>query len=74
MCGDVHVVQPRETIDGIAAFYNVDTQCLLDANNIIRANLTQPGTPIVIDQNCPEYTGDGIPSVQSSINPTNEDG
>lgn len=72
--GDVHVVQPRETIDGIAAFYNVDTQCLLDANNIIRANLTQPGTPIVIDQNCPEYTGNGIPSVQSSINPTNADG
>lgn len=71
--GEIHVVQPRETIDGIAAFYNVDTQCLLDANNITRAYLTQPGTALVIDQNCPAYTGEGIPSVQSSINPANAD-
>lgn len=71
--GEIHVVQPRETIDGIAAFYNVDAGCLLEANNIVYAYLTQPGTPLVIDQNCPEYTGDGIPSVQSSVVPANTD-
>ncbi len=71
--GLTHVVQPRETIDGIAAFYNVDTRCLLDANDITRAYLTQPGTVLVIDQNCPAYTGDGIPSVQSAITPVTDD-
>lgn len=72
--GVIHAVQPRETIDGIAAFYNVDTLCLLAANNITRAYLTQPGTALVIDQNCPAYSGAGIPSVESSINPANADG
>lgn len=71
--GEIHVVQPLETIDGIAAFYNVDTQCLLEANNITRAYLTQPGTPLVIDQICPEYTGDGIPSVQLADEVENSD-
>lgn len=71
--GLTHVVQPRETIDGIAAFYDVDRQCLLDANNITRANLTQPGTVLSIDQNCPAYTGDGIPSVESAISPVTDD-
>ena len=71
--GEVHVVQPRETIDGIAAFYNVDTQCLLEANDITYANLTQPGTPLVIDQNCSEYTGEGIPSVRLADEAENSD-
>ncbi|MEM9951262.1 MAG: LysM peptidoglycan-binding domain-containing protein [Chloroflexota bacterium] len=71
--GEIHVVQPRETIDGIAAFYNVDRQCLLDANDITQARLVQPGTPIVIDRNCPEYVGDGIPSVSQVTSPVDTD-
>lgn len=65
--GEIHAVQPLETIDGIAANYNIDTQCLKDSNNITNGYLTQPGTPLVIDRNCPEYTGAGIPSLESSV-------
>lgn len=70
--GEIHAVQPLETIDGIAANYNIDTQCLKDANNITRGYLTQPGTPLVIDRNCPEYTGAGIPSLESSVSPVSD--
>lgn len=72
--GEIHVVQPLETIDGIAASYNVDTQCLKEANNIANGFLTQPGTPLVISASCPEYRGAGIPSVESSISPASDEG
>lgn len=70
--GEIHAVQPLETLDGIAATYNIDTQCLKDTNNITRGYLIQPGTPLVIDRNCSVYTGAGIPSVESSISPVDD--
>lgn len=70
---EVHVVQPRETIDGIAAFYDVDRDCLMESNGITQGNLTQPGTALVIDRNCPLYTGDGIPSIERSVSPVDTD-
>jgi len=69
---EIHVVQPRETIDGIAAFYDVDTDCLLEANGITHPNLTQPGTALIIDRSCPLYTGEGIPSIERSVSPADE--
>ncbi|MGJ3239516.1 MAG: LysM peptidoglycan-binding domain-containing protein [Anaerolineae bacterium] len=70
--GEIHVVQPRETVDGISAFYDVDTACLLQANNITRPNRVQPGTALVIDRNCPEYSGEGVPSLAESIRPASQ--
>lgn len=71
--GELYVVQPGETLDGIAAAFNIDTGCLLETNGITRANLTQPGTVLVIDLGCPEYTGAAIPSIEDSIIPADTD-
>jgi LysM repeat protein len=71
--GETYVVQPLETIDQIAASYNVDTDCLLETNNIVRPYLVQPGRVLVIDQNCPPYTGYGIAPLSAVVSPANND-
>ena len=61
--GDLYVVQPLETIDGISARFNVSYTCVLDANNIVNPRQLQPGTVIVIPDDCPAYTGaDVVPT------------
>jgi LysM repeat protein len=65
--GETYVVQPMDTLDEIAASYNVDTACLKEVNGIERAYLVQPGTVLVIDQNCPAYVGEGIPPLEESV-------
>jgi LysM repeat protein len=67
--GQTYVVQPMDTFDEIAASYNVDTACLLEANGIERPNLVRPGTVVVIDQSCPPYVGEGIPTIEESTEP-----
>jgi LysM repeat protein len=57
--GTTHVVQPRETVDQIAASFNRDTQCILAANNITYPPHVQPGTVLIIDESCGAYVGEG---------------
>lgn len=53
----VHVVQPGDVVEGIAAAYRVDRACLIDANELETPNRIFPGQEIVIPGNCPPYTG-----------------
>ncbi|MDQ7024330.1 MAG: LysM domain-containing protein [Anaerolineae bacterium] len=57
--GVTRVVQPRETVDQIAAFFNVNTDCLLAANNLGNPRHVQPGTVLIIDESCGAYLGEG---------------
>lgn len=53
----IYVLQPRDILDLLAAYYNVDLGCLLNANQITNANRVQPGLTILIPGNCPAYSG-----------------
>lgn len=52
-----YIVQPRDTLETIAAAADVDTQCLVDANNLARPAELQPGTTLFIDPACGPYQG-----------------
>jgi hypothetical protein len=69
--GRVHVVQPLETVDQLAAFYNFDTQCLLQSNQIRNARHILPGTVLIIDETCGPYIGAGRPSLGAVTSPAN---
>jgi len=69
---ELHVVQPRETLDIIAATYDVNTSCLAENNEIASPPLLQPGTVLLVDSNCGPYVGEGIPPVNNSITPVEE--
>lgn len=57
------VIQPGDTLDHIAAQYNVDTLCLIEANDIRTVRLIQPGQLIGIPSGCPAYSGfDVVPA------------
>lgn len=52
-----HIVQRNQTLDGIAARYNVKTSCLAQANQLAKPSLLYPGQVLVIDTTCPPYDG-----------------
>lgn len=43
-----HVVQPGETLSSIAAFYGLNTNTLIEVNNILDPNALQVGTSLLI--------------------------
>ncbi|MEQ8677071.1 MAG: LysM peptidoglycan-binding domain-containing protein [Aggregatilineales bacterium] len=53
----VVVLQPRQTIDGIAQEYNVSNACIIEGNNITNTRNIRPGTQLVIPNGCPPYGG-----------------
>lgn len=55
--GSVYVIQPRDILDLIAAYFQVDLTCLIERNNIARPDRIQPGTEIVIPADCGPYRG-----------------
>jgi LysM repeat protein len=55
--GEVYVIQPGDTLDGIAAEFNRDTLCIIQANEIENVRLIRAGQTIGIPGNCPEYVG-----------------
>lgn len=57
-----HVVQPRDTLDGIAALYNRDRDCLARSNRLPRPSRMNPGLVLVIDESCPPYAGVNVSS------------
>ncbi|MBC8097959.1 MAG: LysM peptidoglycan-binding domain-containing protein, partial [Armatimonadetes bacterium] len=61
--GQEYVIQPGDTLDGIAAQFNVDTRCVIDANSVRFVRLIQPGQTVGIPTDCPPYSGyDVVPS------------
>jgi LysM repeat protein len=64
--GREYVIQPGDTLDHIAAQFDVDTMCLLERNGIdeSRVKFIRAGQTVGIPADCPEYTGyDFVPSV-----------
>lgn len=56
--GDIiYVIQPRDTIDVIGAFYDKRVSCIIESNNIEQPPLIQPRTTIIIPEECPPYDG-----------------
>ncbi len=55
--GAVYIIQPGDTLDHIAAQFNVDTLCLLERNGVLQPRLIQPGEAVGIPSDCPPYTG-----------------
>ena len=54
---DTYIVQPRDTLETIAAATDKRTQCLVDANDLQRPALLQPGQTLFIDPACGPYEG-----------------
>lgn len=52
-----YVVQPRETLDGIAARFDVATVCLSSENNLANASQIYPGQVLTIKASCERYSG-----------------
>lgn len=57
VAGDIYVMQPQETVDGISARFNVAPRCVLEANQIGNPRFLTPGTSLVIPADCPAYDG-----------------
>jgi len=55
--GTEYVIQPGDTIDHIAAQFNVDTLCVIERNQVRNVRLIQPGQTIGIPNDCPAYSG-----------------
>ncbi len=61
--GEIYVIQPGDTIDHVSAQFNLQTDCVLEANNLRRGDLVVPGLAIVMASACPPYDGyDFVPS------------
>ncbi|MEO8611464.1 MAG: LysM peptidoglycan-binding domain-containing protein [Chloroflexota bacterium] len=55
--GDSYTVQPRDTLDQIAARYDVQTTCLAKSNDLAKPSELKVGQVINIDLSCPRYDG-----------------
>jgi LysM repeat protein len=80
VAGELYVMQPRETIDGISARFNVDTRCVIEANQIRNTRRVHAGQTIVIPAGCPPYAGfDVVPDTapgpaQAPVVPDSDNG
>lgn len=54
---ELYVIQPRDILDLIAAYFDVDLACLATANSIENPALVQPGQAVFIPSTCPVYAG-----------------
>jgi LysM repeat protein len=57
----LYVVQPRDVLDLIAVYYNVQLTCLVEANAISNPARVAPGAILLIPNDCPAY--DGLSSI-----------
>jgi LysM repeat protein len=61
--GTEYVIQPGDTLDHVSAQYNVDTQCVIERNQLKRVRIIYPGQIVVIPSDCPAYRGyDFVPA------------
>lgn len=56
-------IQPRDTLDGVAAGFDIQLACLFQTNELTGAEIIQPGQQILISASCPAY--DGVIVVQN---------
>ncbi len=56
-----YIVRVTDMLDSIALGFNVDTQCLAASNQIVNAHRLQPGQRLVINFNCPPWSGEPGP-------------
>lgn len=54
----VHTVREGETIDLIAAFYDVSVSCLTDLNGLFANAPLNPGDTLLVSDICPRYDGE----------------
>jgi LysM repeat protein len=59
--GGSYTVQPGDVLDLIAAEFNVDLDCLADANQLGNPARIFPGQVLTIPGNCPPYSGLSTP-------------
>ncbi len=52
-----YIVRPTDILDFIALGFNVNTQCLAAANQIVNSYRLQPGQRLFIDFGCPPWSG-----------------
>jgi LysM repeat protein len=55
--GREYIIQPGDTLDHIAAQFNVDTLCLIERNGVEDPRFIYVGQIVGIPADCPEYTG-----------------
>jgi LysM repeat protein len=55
--GEVYVMQPNETLDGIGARFDIQVTCLAESNSLESPNVIFAGQAIVLDLSCPRYDG-----------------
>jgi LysM repeat protein len=58
----VYVVQPRDTLDVIGAFYNAEPSCIAETNGIPNAGRLTPRQTIIISEACAPYIGPNNPN------------
>lgn len=58
-----YTVQAYDTLDGIAATFDIQLNCLAQANDLMKPGELKPGQTLVIDQSCPRY--DGLDTVRN---------
>jgi LysM repeat protein len=58
-----YTVQPRDTLDGIGAYFDVRVGCIREVNNLKISDILRPGQVLNITPECPAY--DGIQTVAS---------
>jgi LysM repeat protein len=56
----IYVIQPRDTLDTVGAFYNAEPRCIAAANGIINTRTIQPRTTILIPEVCAPYVGPNV--------------
>jgi len=67
--GEQHIVQPGETLSGIARFYDVETTCLATTNTLARPGQLLPGQVLIIPEDCPPFVDGPIPPLEQVIEP-----
>jgi LysM repeat protein len=52
-----YVIQVRDTLDQVAAGFDIQLACLFETNDLTGREIIQPGQQIVISASCPAYDG-----------------
>jgi membrane-bound lytic murein transglycosylase D len=55
-----YIVERGDVLDLIAAQFNVQVDCLAEANDLAPRMLIFPGDGIIIDTSCPPYDGEAL--------------
>ncbi len=68
--GEVYVIQLGDTLDGIAAQFDVDSTCLIAQNEIVNVRGIRAGQTLGIPADCPAYMGFDVVPGRAPFQPT----